>query len=500
MRVILLIACLICSSIAFAQDWSTIGGNASRNGFVETVGPTHARVLWEGTSLEATTANQTYIANGRVVTTRRQSNQYAPLVCHDLYTGELLWVRDLTGQTSQTLPIGFRQETVYALRTDRKADTLYALHAATGAIKWRSSVPLRCSHASSAAFTPEGDLIVEGEEGLLVRIDHRTGQRLWATKCDPMARGELHPTIGGRWAYVWEWATYPNQAVSMIDLETGRKVATQVIPSRSKMIAFVQTPITVGPDGTVYAYKQRDRLVALRNTGTALQTLWETPILGNSAYSQMACGPDGSVYIPHNGKIVRLNSRNGHMMDSTRTLVRSAAGGISARMAVDAMGTVFVSVAEFPTGMVYAFTPNLKQHWAHEVEGLHLSGPALSSEGLLSVAGSGQWLIVFQSDQYIATGGQLASERKYNLTLTPSPANSVSKLNYSLPQSQDIRIKLHDLAGKPVKTWKFNKQEAGEHEVSLEIPEIKVSAGTYILTFETEEGETIRKRVTKQTE
>ena len=497
MRIFPLIFSIMYSLGLSAQGWSTIGGNAARNGLVETIGPDRPRILWQGTSLEATTANQTYLSGGKVVTTRRHSNQYAPIVCHDLYTGTQLWVRDLTHHTSQSLPIGFHQGTVYALHTDRHGDTLYALHAETGAVKWQSSVPLRCAHASSAAFTPEGDLIVEGEEGVLVRIDHQTGRRLWATKCDPMARGELHPTVGGDWAYVWEWAPYPHQAVSMIELATGRKVATQVIPSHSKLIAFVQTPITVGPDGTVYAYKQRDKLVALRNTGTALQILWETPILGNSAYSQVACGPDGSIYLPHNGKIVRVNGRTGHIIDSTRTLVRSMAGGLSARLAVDALGTVYASVAEFPTGTVYAFTHNLKVRWSHEVEGLHLSGPALSVEGLLTVAGSGQELIVFQSDQYVAMGGQLASERKYNLTLTPSPANSVSKLNYSLPQPQDIRIKLQDLAGKSVKTWKFPKQEAGDHELAIDLPEVKVNAGTYILTFETEEGESIRKKVTK---
>ena len=475
---------------AWAQSgWSTVGGNPARNGLTLVAGPERAQLLWQGATLEATTGNQVFIDGNKLVTVRRVSNHYAPLVCHDLNSGALLWTKDLTGATALTLPVGFSEGVVYALRTQRRADTLYALHAADGTVKWRAPFPVKCAHTTSANFTPEGDLLVEGEDGLLVRLSRHDGRRLWATRCDPMAAGELSPTVSGGYAYVWEWQGYPQQAISMVDLHDGRKVSTTTVPHGSGERAFVQTPLTAGPDGTLYAYKPHDRVVALRRDSTRLRVLWERSVAGNAAFSHLACGPDGSLYLPHQGRILRLDGATGRPLDSTRVLVRNPAT-MTVRMATDVLGTLYASVAEFPDGTLYAFSPALRERWSQTVEGLHLSGPALGPQGQLVVAGNGRQLLAFRPSA--PAGGR----QQYNLTLLPSPVSAAARLNYSLTRPENVRIHLTDLAGRPMRTWEFPAQPPGNYEVLLEELDAR-NTGVFILTFETDSGEQVRRKVTR---
>ncbi|MGB3619289.1 MAG: PQQ-binding-like beta-propeller repeat protein [Catalinimonas sp.] len=475
--------------------WATIGGNAGRNGLIEALGPDKPRMLWQGTGVEATAANQVYLSGSEVVTTRRQSNRYAPLVCHDLYTGELLWTKDLADKAGQSIPVGFREGVVYAIRAAQRADTLYALAAADGSVLWQAEAAVKCAHTASINFAPDGDLIVESAAGELMRVDHRSGRTVWRTKCQPIAAGEMHPTVGNGHVYAWEWQRYPNQAVSAFDLTSGERVATRVIPNEGKQVGFVQTPITVGPGGTVYAYKPHDHLVALHHEGSELRTRWKTPVTGSAAFSQLACTPEGDVYLPDGGRIVRVATRTGQRVDSTEKLVRNA-DAMSVRMAVDAMGHVFASVGEFPTGTLRAFGPDLKQLWQHPIEGLHLSGPALNENGMLVVAGSGRQLLTFQPAQYVATGGMVPAERRYNVNVTPDPDQAAPKVQYSLQASENVRIRVSDLTGRSLRTWEFENQPAGAYEILLKELDER-NGGMFILTFENEEGEVVRKKVSK---
>jgi hypothetical protein len=89
-------------------------------------GPTIDSVLWQATSA-GIFGMPVYIEGNKLVTMRFISPTNAPIVCYDLTDGTLLWEKEITGSTAKSLPVGVRDNQVYAIRsTDNLVDSLYA--------------------------------------------------------------------------------------------------------------------------------------------------------------------------------------------------------------------------------------------------------------------------------------------------------------------------------------------------------------------------------------
>jgi outer membrane protein assembly factor BamB len=51
-----------------------------------------------------------------------------------------------------------------------------------------------------------------------------------------------------------------------------------------------------------------------------LNLLWQTEIYGNSSFSLMTMGADGTVFVPSDGGIIRLDPQNGSVLKYLRLL------------------------------------------------------------------------------------------------------------------------------------------------------------------------------------
>ena len=180
MRKLLVLFSLLAAT-APAGEWMTSGGNPARTGLSDEYAPGGPDLLWSGT-LSGWFGLPIFISADKLVTMRFQSIDYAPMVCHDLFTGETLWTRDFPGANSRSVPIGLRDSRVYAINfQESRHDTLYCLDADNGEILWRGRVTVEMSISESATFAENGDLLVNASDFKIARIDHADGDTVWTT-------------------------------------------------------------------------------------------------------------------------------------------------------------------------------------------------------------------------------------------------------------------------------------------------------------------------------
>ena len=83
-------------------------------------------------------------------------------------------------------------------------------------------------------------------------------------------------------------------------------------------------------------------------------------------------------------------------------------------------------------------------------------------------------------------GGSSFIVHRSSLSVTPNPFTTATAINYTLPRSGDVSLKLHDITGKLVSTLAGGYHPAGSYSTGLSVVGGKLSAGVYLLKFETE--------------
>jgi len=368
---------------AFPQvsDWNNGGGNPSRNGLAFVNGPSKDSLLWQATP-EGMFGMPVYIEGNKLVTMRFLAMENSPIVCYDLNTGELLWQKEITGLTGRSLPIGFRDGQVYAMRlTESLHDSLYALNAEDGSIVWTSTITIDAYITASANFADNGDLFVESYFEMN-RINHVTGESIWQTSIMPILLGEAELTIYGNTGY-YIGQTGGIVKVFAMDLETGQIKYSHAL-SYTHGTAVPECPVMVGPDGTIYAPAQSDNITALVDNGDSLSVLWITDIYGNAPFSHMCIGSDGSVYAPSEGKIIRLDPATGQILNTSPTIC-SNPELFMFRAAATQNGIIYATNGE---SGIYAFTLDLKELWTDYIPNVNTSGAVIGSDGIVAVAGT----------------------------------------------------------------------------------------------------------------
>jgi outer membrane protein assembly factor BamB len=277
---------LLAVAIASAGDWVTGGGNPWRSGLSDERGPASREdLVWQGT-LPGIFGAPIYIWDDKLVTMRFQTSDYAPIVCHDLTTGETLWTRDFPGTNSRSLPIGFRDGRVYAInfqeRTNER-DTLYALNATDGQIVWRSTIHAWMSITESASFAENGDLLVSADSFRIARVNCTTGAVVWVTP-------RVWPVTGAADICVYDSTVYAYTGdigslfLNAWDIGTGRFKYKTRIQDTHPGGPLPQSAPMVGDDGTIYAHKPGDNLTAIEDSGDSLHVLWTHEVSGDSYY------------------------------------------------------------------------------------------------------------------------------------------------------------------------------------------------------------------------
>jgi outer membrane protein assembly factor BamB len=138
----------------------------------------------------------------------------------------------------------------------------------------------------------------------------------------------------------------------------------------------------VGNNGIVYVHLTEDNIAAFTDDGTQLNLLWQTEITGNSSFSLMCVGEDGSVYAPSDGKIIRLNGFTGELMNESVSITQG--GFFSPRLTATNNGMIYATNGE---DYVYAFDQNLNMLWSNFLPATNTSGVCIAPNGVAVVGG-----------------------------------------------------------------------------------------------------------------
>lgn len=484
-----------------AADWNAgTGGNPARNCASGEVGPTSPEILWQGG--QPSVIAQAPVIEGDIVVMSRIHNindvlHGTRIVAHDLQTGDTLWTRELpvdfpsTDWRSRVSAI--RDGNVYATRAGNTNDAyLYALDAATGDMVWQSQDLIDESSTESAAFAPNGDLII-GNFNSLMRINANDGTTVWQTARSCPSSNGCEAAIGNGRAYAWQ-SSPGGPRLAAFDLETGESLyQTEELGGLVQQVA----PF-VGPDGTVFAPRTQnnvatDYLYAYNDRGTELNEKWSMP-LGYVPFATFAVGPDGSVYsFTTNKEILRLDGQTGTVLNASLSL---SSDSFQPRMAVDANGILFVSNGAFNSGAIFSFNPDLTLRWTENVANINIGAPALGPDGTLIVCGIGTDVRAYWTEPTHVEDTPPQAESLPALRLAqnyPNPFVSHTTLHFALPKAGHASLSIYNAAGQRVDTLLDSRTNAGSYDVVWNAED--VPGGVYFYRLELDGTTETRKMI-----
>jgi outer membrane protein assembly factor BamB len=152
---------------------------------------------------------------------------------------------------------------------------------------------------------------------------------------------------------------------------------------------WIDATPAIGPDGTIYVGCWDGRLYALRDTGTALNKLWEYDT-GAFIYSSAAISPDGTIY-------VGSGDSNLHAINADGTLrwKYPVPDWVDSSPAVAANGNVIVGSWD---GNVYAIDPFGNGKWSFTTGGAVLGSPAIATDGTIYAGSTDNKLYALNGD------------------------------------------------------------------------------------------------------
>jgi hypothetical protein len=204
--------------------------------------------------------------------------------------------------------------------------------------------------------------------------------------------------------------------------------------------------------------------------------------LGYVPFASFGIGPDGSVYsYTREDRVIRIDPLSGSVMDSSGVLTSDF---FQPRMAIDSVGTVFVSNGGFSQGTVFSLNPDLSLRWSVSVPNINIGGPALGANGTLIVCGTGTDVRAFRT----SPAGVVAPEvepRMSQPTLYqnyPNPFNPTTKIRFAIEKPRWVTLKVFDVLGKEIGTLVDGEMSAGEYERTFDASSL--AAGVYFYRLE----------------
>lgn len=427
-----------------AQDWNNSGGNSRKNGYINVAGPTTDSVLWQANS-NGIFGTPLFIEGNFLVTMRFQSQTFAPVECYDLNSGNLLWSVDVTDSTGRSLPVGLHDNRVYVVRyTESLNDSLYALNLADGSRIWKANVTVAPYITETGVFDAAGNFYIMGQGyQRTYKINPQNGQMIWQANTVPLSSGSGEMVINddnntgytleqnGGISYVWA-----------IDLNNGQKKYSHIVSQLQPGGNVPQSAIMLGNDGVIYAQLTEDNVAALKDDGNQLSLFWQSKIYGNSAFSLMSVGPDGSIYAPSGGKIIRFDPISGDTLSLSASITQG--GFYSPRITVANNNMIYVSNGE---SYIYAFDYNLNLIWSNYLPNNNTSGVTISANGLAAVAGLNTIRVFTPTTIVNSTEQNLESL----LSIYPNPSSSWVNINADYSLTGKI-YNLIDQNGRTLKT------------------------------------------------
>ncbi|MEO0080765.1 MAG: PQQ-binding-like beta-propeller repeat protein [candidate division WOR-3 bacterium] len=448
---------LLAFTMALGGNWVTSGGDPARTGLSDEFGPTQPDLVWQGT-VNGLFGLPVFIWQDRLVTCRFQTIDYAPIVCQSIDDGRIIWTRDFPGTNSRSIPVGFRDNRVYAINfQESHYDTLYALSPDNGTTIWRARMTVEMSITESVTFCENGDLLVQGSGFKIARINCMNGDTVWTCYRLWPVTGSCDLCVFGNTAYGY-YGTIAGISLIAIDLATGRIRDSVRLQDMHPGGPTPQAAPMVGPDGTIYAHVVGDNITAVRDSGDSLKVLWvrEISVSPYSPFAHFAVGPDSTVYVASNGRILRLDPADGMAIDSSLPI--NDGNIFQCRLAIDRAGRVYASNGGFSSGALYCFSQDLELRWSVPVASINTSGPAIGSDGILTVAGNGTTLLAYRTPT--ATRDLPARPRPVPMLLArPNPFRSRTAISLRSAVVSSSGLTIYDAGGARVRTLQADSYE-----------------------------------------
>lgn len=392
---VLTAATLACAASALAADWGNLGGNASRNGLTTAVGPDAPKPLWSGAPNSVIAWNPS-VEGDRLFTIRQAGFVSggtpfdSTVVAMRVSTGEVLWTFICPFEQGDwtTVVYGVNGGRVYVGRGGNggsSAARVRCLDAATGAFLWTSIDEVATGAYDGVVFAADGDPIFAWHQSIK-RIDALTGATVWTTPRSCSVSGDCGPALSGNTVYIDEVGA-GGQVVTALDATTGaRRYSSAVMPG----FLSQNTPMC-GPDGLVFYPRTQsnqtvDFMYAFKDTGTALQILWQQPALAGAGSNHAITADGGVVMVGFNGKLQVRDQLTGTLRHETASAVNASIN--QSHIAVDGDGRIFYGNGGFP-GTLFSFDADLTPRWSLPLQNLNQGGPVIAADGTLLVALTG---------------------------------------------------------------------------------------------------------------
>jgi outer membrane protein assembly factor BamB len=222
-----------------------------------------------------------------------------------------------------------------------------------------------------------------GGDLVTYKMDPTNGELIWQTPTVEMSSGSGEMAINNlnNTGYTVEslnglsylWAT---------DLSSGLKKYEILVEDLQPGGNVPQSALMVANNGIIYVQLTQDNIAAFTDDGTQLNLLWQTEITGNSPFSLLCSGEDGSVYAPSEGGIIRLNGLTGEIMNVSESITQG--GFFSPRLTATNNGIVYATNGE---NYVYAFDSELNVLWSDYLPNNNTSGVCIAPNGVAVVGG-----------------------------------------------------------------------------------------------------------------
>jgi len=397
MKNLIFVVCFISFTPCLSQNWTSVNGNNQRNGLSKITGPSSvASSYWSISNATPTDLGANiYSYHDRFVNSRID---FAPVYkasieCRSVHTGALLWQSPFISSTSILFACGFDEFAVYA--HDYDTDSLYALNPDDGSIIWTCPVTsMSFAPMDGIFFTCESDLIINGPDPFTstMRVSRLTGDTMWTNSNVISVTPSCVMAVNDSSVYRIDGTITTPKRLYAIDIQTGAtKYYSAPIPGDGDQ----ENPLSIGPDGTIYFWRDGGLVYAFLDNGSGFTQLWTyAPVSIAPGFTNISIDPNGDLLLLDNGTIHRLDHATGNAVDSSLTTFPQA------RITTGADSTVYVNDL---TNMYYAITHDLQTvKWSLPVNTNYYAGPALLHEGVFITCGAGTTLTAYKDSVNIA--------------------------------------------------------------------------------------------------
>lgn len=263
-----------------------------------------------------------------------------------------------------------------------------AASGATGAIRWQVTLPGLPYH--SPIVGPDGNVYVQVQgsfssaDDKFVCVDGATGAIKWQLGRDfsgavsaLSADGLLYTGTGG-------WSSNPSVPTYQAINATDQSVRWSV-----HLFGGVESPPTIGPDGTVYVATDLGAVYSISHDGSinwSLQLIDSGPnkdgLVGGSGF---ALSSDGTLYLETRSLLYAIDSASGALKWKYTTGATSESSAWGSTPSVTADGTVYFGSYDGYFYALYGSTGTLK--WRTKIGVALNSSPAIGQDGSVYIGG-----------------------------------------------------------------------------------------------------------------